>query len=82
MEPRLVPINGLTALMTGDGGWPRPLSTAGYRMHGIEATIFTAAKRRVVVDALMAHDATGTVVLSECKGRAEPANARWRRTAK
>lgn len=68
MEPRLVPINGLIALITGDGGWPQPFSDAGYRIHGIEALVVPAAKRRVVIDVLLAHDDTGTVVLSECKG--------------
>ena len=68
MEPRLVPLNALIALISGDEGWPRPFATAGYVLHGIEASIGPAAKRRVVVDALMAHADTGTVVLSECKG--------------
>jgi hypothetical protein len=68
MEPRLIPINALIALTTGEGGWPTTLADAGYRLHGIEALIFPANKRRVVVDAMVAHDATTSVVLAGCKG--------------
>ncbi len=67
MESRLVPINGLIALLTGDGGWPRPLGDAGYNLHGLEARIFYASKKRVVVDALLSHESARMVVLSECK---------------
>lgn len=67
MDPRFIPINAIIALTTGDGGWPRILGDAGYRLHGIEAQISVAAKQKVVIDALLAHDGTLSVVLAECK---------------
>ncbi len=41
MENRLVPINGLIALLSGEGGWPAALAEQGFRRHVLEAPIPT-----------------------------------------
>lgn len=67
MEPRLVPINALIALVTGEGGWPAPFGDAGYDLHGLEARLNVESKRNVIVDSIVVNGGARVVILSECK---------------
>lgn len=67
MHTRLMPINALIALVKGGDRWPTPMGDAGYDLCGFEVKLAPVAKREVVADAVLAHAATGAVVLVECK---------------
>ena len=45
MDERLIPINGLIALLRGDGGWPKTLGDAGFKRHQLEVPISTPKGR-------------------------------------
>lgn len=66
MDPRLIPINGLIALLRGEGGWPRLLGDAGFKRHQLEMPLITE-KGEVRADALLYRDSPDLVVPCECK---------------
>jgi hypothetical protein len=41
VDERLIPINGLLALLRGEGGWPRLLGDQGFRRHLLEVPLST-----------------------------------------
>lgn len=41
MDDRLIPINGLIALLRGEGGWPGLLRDQGFRRHQLEVPVTT-----------------------------------------
>ena len=53
MEPRLIPINAIIALTTGQGGWPPVLAEAGYKLHGIEVLLRPSDGQQTVVSKMM-----------------------------
>jgi hypothetical protein len=67
MDPRLIPLNGLIALIRGDGLWPCALGDQGLRIHIFEAPVFTDAGN-VTADALLYRLDAPLLVLAECKG--------------
>jgi hypothetical protein len=66
VDERLIPINGLIALLRGDGGWPRSLGDAGFQRHKFEVPISTP-KGEIKADALIYRTSPALVLLSECK---------------
>lgn len=67
MEQRLIPINALIALTTGQGGWPPVLAEAGYRLHGIEVVLRPSESQRTCIDGVLAHMELRVATLAECK---------------
>jgi hypothetical protein len=67
MDPRLIPLNGLIALVRGDGLWPCALGEQGLRIHLFEAPAFSA-RGNVTIDALLYRNDPPLVLLCECKG--------------
>ncbi len=67
MDPRLIPLNGLIALVRGDGLWPRPLGDQGLSIHLFEAPVFTEVGN-ITADAVIYRLDRPLVVLAECKG--------------
>jgi hypothetical protein len=67
MEPRLIPINALIALTTGQGGWPPVLAEAGYKLHGIEVLLRPSDGQQTCIDAILAHMELRIATLAECK---------------
>lgn len=66
MDDRLIPINGLIALLRGDGGWPGTLGEAGFKRHQLEVPINTP-KGDIRADALIYRETPALILLSECK---------------
>lgn len=66
MDPRLIPINGLIALLRGEGGWPRPLGDAGFKRHQLEVPLNTK-EGEVRADALVYRHSPDLILLCECK---------------
>jgi hypothetical protein len=66
MDARLIPINGLIALLRGDGGWPRPLGEAGFKRHQLEMPLSTE-KGEVRADALLYRQSPDVILPCECK---------------
>lgn len=67
MDRRLIPINGLIALLRGEGGWPDPLGELGIQRHQLEVPI-TSSKGDTRADALLYRLDPALVLLCECKG--------------
>jgi hypothetical protein len=66
MDARLIPVNGLLALLKGDGGWPRVLGDQGFVRYQLEMPLSTK-KGEVVADALIYRRLPDLVLLCECK---------------
>lgn len=77
MHARLRPLNALIGLCTPGDLNPAPLHDAGFRIAGLEVPVRTSAGN-VVVDVLLAHDATSHLVACESKsgGNVEEDQAR------
>lgn len=67
MDPRLIPLNGLVALLRGDGAWPPVLRDQGFRLHLVEATIFSEPQS-VRANAILYRFNPDLILLCECKG--------------
>lgn len=67
MDPRLIPLNGLIALVRGDGLWPRALGDQGLRVHIFEAPVYTEPQN-ITADAILYRLEPPLLVLAECKG--------------
>jgi len=67
MDPRLIPLNGLIALVRGDGLWPRALGDQGLRVHIFEAPVYTD-EGNIAADAILYRLDPPLLVLAECKG--------------
>lgn len=67
MDPRLIPLNGLIALVRGDGLWPRALGDQGLRIHIFEAPVYTD-EGNITADAVLYRLDPPLLVLAECKG--------------
>jgi hypothetical protein len=46
VDERLIPINGLIALLRGEGGWPALLREQGFRRHQLEVPASTSRRDR------------------------------------
>ena len=66
MDERLIPINGLIALLRGDGGWPPLLREQGFQRHQLEVPISTSLGD-IRADALIYRRAPDLIVLCEAK---------------
>lgn len=66
MDDRLIPINGLLALLRGEGNWPGILRDQGFRRHQLEVPVATALGD-VRVDALIYRCAPNLIMLAESK---------------
>lgn len=66
MDPRLLPINGLIALLRGDGGWPALLKDQGFERYLLEMTLTTPVGD-TRIDAVLYRQDPGLVLLGECK---------------
>ena len=66
MDPRLIPINGLIALLRGEGGWPPLLGQAGFTRYQLEIPL-SSKKGEVRADALLYRRAPDLIVPCECK---------------
>ncbi len=66
MDPRLIPLNGLIALVRGDGLWPRALGDHGLRVHIFEAPVYTEPQN-ITADAILYRLEPPLLVLAECK---------------
>jgi hypothetical protein len=66
VDPRLVPINGLIALLRGDGGWPALLGQQGFQRHSLEGHLITEVSD-TRVDAVIYRRDPDLVLLAECK---------------
>ena len=67
MDPRLIPLNGLIALVRGDGLWPHALGDQDLRVHIFEAPVYTDAGN-ITADAVLYRLDPPLLVLAECKG--------------
>jgi hypothetical protein len=67
MDPRLIPLNGLLALVRGDGGWPALLGDQGFRVHLVEAPIYSEPAN-IRADAVIYRRHPDLVLPCECKG--------------
>ena len=67
MDPRLIPLNGVIALLRGDGGWPAALRDQGFRLHLVEATVFSEPQN-VRANAILYRLDPNMILLCECKG--------------
>ncbi|MHB1534040.1 MAG: hypothetical protein ACYC1D_05410 [Acidimicrobiales bacterium] len=66
MEPRLVPVNALIALLTGQGGWPALLGDQGFRFAWLEVPVKTS-RSQVVVDVVALDDKASRAMVAESK---------------
>jgi hypothetical protein len=66
VDERLIPINGLLALLRGDGNWPALLRDQGFRRHQLEVPISTTLGD-IRADALIYRLEPRLILLSECK---------------
>jgi hypothetical protein len=67
MDPRLIPLNGLLALIQGDGGWPPLLGAQDFRVHLVEAPIYSELGN-IRADAIVYRRQPDLVLPCECKG--------------
>lgn len=66
MDPRLIPVNGLIALLRGEGGWPDLLRQQGFERHLLEVTLTTPVGD-TRADAVIYRQAPDLVLVCECK---------------
>lgn len=66
MDSRLIPVNGLLALLMGDGGWPRILGDAGFVRYQLEMPLSTK-HGEVVADAVIYRQSPDLILPCECK---------------
>ncbi len=66
VDERLIPINGLIALLRGDGGWPPLLRDQGFERHQLEVPISTSLGD-IRADAVIYRRAPDLIVLCEAK---------------
>ncbi|HEX8105692.1 MAG TPA: hypothetical protein VF533_23960 [Solirubrobacteraceae bacterium] len=66
MDERLIPINGLIALLRGDGGWPGLLRDQGFQRHQLEAPI-SSPLGDFRADAILYRLDPDLILLAECK---------------
>jgi hypothetical protein len=66
MDERLIPINGLIALLRGDGGWPATLGRGDFLRHQLEMPLHTP-NGDIRADAVIYRMAPDLVLLCECK---------------
>lgn len=78
MDERLIPINGLIALLRAEGGWPDELRQQGFERHRLEMPISTPLGD-VRADALTYRCAPDLVLLTECKSGRNIEEAQARR---
>jgi len=68
VDNRLLPLNALLALLSGEGGWPSELGNAGYLPQAFEVPIILGKGSGAVrLDGVAAHEATQSAVIAECK---------------
>lgn len=66
VDDRLIPINGLIALLRGEGGWPGLLGEQGFRRHQLEFPLSTPVGD-IRADGLLYRCDPDLVLLAECK---------------
>lgn len=66
MDERLVPINGLIALLRAEGGWPGPLKDQGFERHQLEVPVTTPVGD-IRADALLYRRDPDLILLAEAK---------------
>jgi hypothetical protein len=66
VDERLIPINGLIALLRGEGGWPGLLLEQGFERHQFEVPVSTPVGE-IRADALLYRCEPNLVLLGECK---------------
>ncbi|HZO96450.1 MAG TPA: hypothetical protein VFB42_03675 [Gaiellaceae bacterium] len=66
MDRRLIPLNGLIALLRGDGRWPSLLRNQGWERHQFEMLVSTSSGD-IRADAVLFRTAPALVLLAECK---------------
>jgi len=66
VDERLIPINGLIALLRGDGGWPTLLRDYGFRRHQLEVPISTSSGE-IRADAVLYRTEPNLILLCEAK---------------
>lgn len=66
MDERLIPVNGLIALLRGEGGWPRLLGEQGLRRHQLEVPVSTPSGD-FRADALLYRREPNLILLVEAK---------------
>ena len=79
MEARLVPLNGLIGLVTPGDVNPAALAQAGFRLVGLEVPVVVQPTAKVIIDALLLHDAEAHLVLCESKSGANVEKEQARR---
>lgn len=81
MEPRLLPLNAMIALVTAGDLNPSPLASAGFRLAALEAPVGVDPDR-VVVDAVLWHPDGTLLVAGESKSGANVEEAQARKYAR
>jgi hypothetical protein len=66
MERRLIPLNGLLALLSADGGWFDDLAQQGFRLHALEIEV-ESTPSVVRADAVIYRVDPDLILLCECK---------------
>jgi hypothetical protein len=66
MDPRLIPVNGLIALLRGDGGWPPLLKEQGFQRYQLESPL-TTPLGDTRIDAVIFKVSPALVLPCECK---------------
>jgi len=66
VDQRLIPINGLLALLRGEGGWPGILRDQGFRRHQLEVPI-SSPLGDARADVLIYRRQPDLILLCECK---------------
>lgn len=66
MDRRLVPVNGVIALLRDEAGWPSALAGQGFRLHALEADV-QSSPGVVRADAIFYRRDPDLIVLCECK---------------
>lgn len=66
MDERLIPINGLIALLRGEGGWPGLLRDQGFKRHQLEVPV-TTPLGEIRADALLYRRDPDLILLAEAK---------------
>ena len=66
MDPRLLPLNGLLALLAQDGAWFNDLAAQGFRLHGLELDV-QSEPGVIRADAVLYREAPDLLLFCECK---------------